>query len=214
MGRCILFCGRPVEETDLLGLVREAGDLVIGADGGYLTARRLGFQPDLILGDFDSAPMPEAAGNVEVHPAHKDETDCVLGVDAGLERGFTDFIILGGTGGRLDHTVANLQTLGYLADRGARGELRDRDCWARVIRDETITLPRGAFLGEGAYLSLFALGGGCQVTETGVEYPLDRYPLRPFYPLGVSNHILDTACITARGTLLVMLCRENREVRH
>ena len=59
----------------------------------------------------------------------------------------------------------------------------------------------------------FALGGGCQVTETGVEYPLDRYPLRPFYPLGVSNHILDTACITARGTLLVMLCRENREVR-
>ena len=213
MGRCILFCGRPVEEADLLGLVREAGDLVIGADGGYLTARRLGFQPDLILGDFDSAPMPEAAGNVEVHPAHKDETDCVLGVDAGLERGFTDFIILGGTGGRLDHTVANLQTLGYLADRGARGELRDRDCWARVIRDETITLPRGAFLGEGAYLSLFALGGGCQVTETGVEYPLDRYPLRPFYPLGVSNHILDTACITARGTLLVMLCRENREVR-
>ena len=213
MGRCILFCGRPVEEADLLGLVREAGDLVIGADGGYLTARRLGFQPDLILGDFDSAPMPEATGNVEVHPAHKDETDCVLGVDAGLERGFTDFIILGGTGGRLDHTVANLQTLGYLADRGARGELRDRDCWARVIRDETITLPRGAFLGEGAYLSLFALGGGCQVTETGVEYPLDRYPLRPFYPLGVSNHILDTACITARGTLLVMLCRENREVR-
>ena len=67
MPRCIIFCGRPVEETDLLGLRREAGDLVVGADSGYLTARRLGFPPDLILGDFDSAPMPQAAGNVEVH---------------------------------------------------------------------------------------------------------------------------------------------------
>ena len=209
MPRCIIFCGRPVEETDLLGLRREAGDLVVGADSGYLTARRLGFPPDLILGDFDSAPMPQAAGNVEVHPAHKDETDCVLAVDAGLSRGFTDFVILGGTGGRLDHTVANLQTLGYLAGRGARGELRDRDCWARVVRDETVTIPRGAFLGEGAYLSLFALGGTCIVTETGVEYPLDRDPLSPFYPLGVSNHILNTAVITAEGTLLVMLCRSN-----
>ena len=207
MPRCIIFCGRPVEEADLLGLRREAGDLMVGADSGYLTARRLGFPPDLILGDFDSAPMPQAAGNVEVHPAHKDETDCVLAVDAGLSRGFTDFVILGGTGGRLDHTVANLQTLGYLAGQGARGELRDRDCWARVVRDETVTIPRGAFLGEGAYLSLFALGGTCIVTETGVEYPLDRYPLSPFYPLGVSNHILDTAVITAEGTLLVMLCR-------
>lgn len=209
MPRCIIFCGRPVEETDLLGLRREAGDLVVGADSGYLTARRLGFPPDLILGDFDSAPMPQAAGNVEVHPAHKDETDCVLAVDAGLSRGFTDFVILGGTGGRLDHTVANLQTLGYLTGQGARGELRDRDCWARVVRDETVAIPRGAFLGEGAYLSLFALGGTCIVTETGVEYPLDRYPLSPFYPLGVSNHILDTAVITAEGTLLVMLCRSN-----
>lgn len=209
MPRCIIFCGRPVEEADLLGLRREAGDLVVGADSGYLTARRLGFPPDLILGDFDSAPMPQAAGNVEVHPAHKDETDCVLAVDAGLSRGFTDFVILGGTGGRLDHTVANLQTLGYLAGRGARGELRDRDCWARVVRDETVPIPRGAFLGEEAYLSLFALGGTCIVTETGVEYPLDRYPLSPFYPLGVSNHILNTAVITAEGTLLVMLCRSN-----
>ena len=78
-----------------------------------------------------------------------------------------------------------------------------------MVRDETVTIPRGAFLGEGAYLSLFALGGTCIVTETGVEYPLDRYPLSPVYPLGVSNHILNTAVITAEGTLLVMLCRSN-----
>ncbi len=210
MSRCIVFCGRPVEEPDLLGLCQEPGDLVIGADGGYLTARRLGFSPGLILGDFDSAPMPPAGTEVEVHPAHKDETDCVLAVDAGLARGYREFVILGGTGGRLDHTVANLQTLGYLADRGARGQLRDRDCWATVIRDETVEIPREAYLGEGAYLSLFAMGGPCTVTETGVEYPLKEHTLTGFYPLGVSNHILDAARITARGTLLVMLCRDRR----
>ena len=65
-----------------------------------------------------------------------------------------------------------------------------------------------AWLGEDAYLSLFAVGGNCRVTETGVEYPLTNHLLTGFYPLGVSNHILDTAKITARGgTLLVMLCR-------
>lgn len=208
MSRCILFCGRPVEAPDLLGLTRQPGDLVIGADGGYLTACRLGFAPDLIIGDFDSAPMPEAGGSVEVHPAHKDDTDCILGVDAALRRGCREFIILGGLGGRLDHTVANLQTLIYLADHGARGELRDRDCRARVIRDEGISIPADALPGGSAYLSLFALGGVCVVTESGVEYPLQDYPLSPGYPLGVSNHILSTACISARGTLLVMLCRE------
>ena len=62
-----------------------------------------------------------------------------------------------------------------------------------VIRNETITLPKGAWLGEDAYLSLFAVGGNCRVTETGVEYPLTNHLLTGFYPLGVSNHILDTA---------------------
>lgn len=208
-GRCIIFCGRPVEHADLLGLTRQPDDFVIGADSGYLNAQRMGFPPDLILGDFDSTPMPEANPFLEVYPSHKDQTDCILAVDAGLERGFSRFIILGGMGGRLDHTVANLQTLGYLIDRKARGELRDRDCWASVIRNETISLPRGAWLGEGAYLSLFAMGGSCRVTETGVEYPLENYPLSGFYPLGVSNHIVDNARITARGTLLVMLCRDD-----
>ena len=208
MGRCILFCGRPVEHADLLGLTRQPDDFIIGADAGYLNAQRLGFPPDLILGAFDSAPMPEPGPFLEVYPSQKDQTDCILGVDAGLERGCTRFIILGGMGGRLDHTIANIQTLGYLIDHGARGELRDRDCWASVIRNETITLPKGAWLGEDAYLSLFAVGGNCRVTETGVEYPLTNHLLTGFYPLGVSNHILDTAKITARGgTLLVMLCR-------
>ena len=147
MGRCILFCGRPVEHADLLGLTRQPDDFIIGADAGYLNAQRLGFPPDLILGDFDSAPMPEPGPFLEVYPSQKDQTDCILGVDAGLERGCTRFIILGGMGGRLDHTIANIQTLGYLIDHGARGELRDRDCWASVIRNETITLPKGAWLG-------------------------------------------------------------------
>ena len=58
MPRCIIFCGRPVDPPDLLGLTCQPDDLIIGADSGYLTARRLGFPPSLIIGDFDSAPPP------------------------------------------------------------------------------------------------------------------------------------------------------------
>ena len=83
MGRCLLFCGRPVEHADLLGLTRQPDDFIIGADAGYLNAQRLGFPPDLILGDFDSAPMPEPGPFLEVYPSQKDQTVVILGVDAG-----------------------------------------------------------------------------------------------------------------------------------
>ena len=119
MSSCVIFCAggfsalaEPVDESDY----------VIAADGGYAHTQALGLTPDAVLGDFDSLGfVPEQAIR---HPVEKDDTDAMLAVRHGLRRGCDRFFLYGGLDGpRLDHTVANYQTLQFLADQGARGWL-------------------------------------------------------------------------------------------
>ena len=114
---------------DFDGLEERPGaeDYVIAADGGYTACRRAGVEPQLLLGDFDSLAEVPALPHVERVPVEKDDTDMMLAIKRGLERGETLFHLYGGMGGqRTDHTVANLQALLYLADHGAEGWLHGR----------------------------------------------------------------------------------------
>jgi thiamine pyrophosphokinase len=96
------------------------GDYVIAADAGYNTLKRLGITADLLVGDFDSLGFRPEHPNIVEHPPEKDDTDMMLAVKEGLRRGSRTFVILGGLGGRLDHTVANIQTLAFLPKQCAR----------------------------------------------------------------------------------------------
>lgn len=160
------------------------GELLIAADGGCLAFSEAGIEPDVILGDFDSLGSVPEGPNVLRWPEHKDDTDMMLAVRLGLERGFRRFYLYGGTGGRLDHTLANLQTLAFLAEHGAAGFL--------FGENETLTVTSGGAdfppLAEGL-LSVFAAGGEARcVTLHGLEYGLENAALSPAFPLGVSNH--------------------------
>ena len=179
-------------------------DLVIAADAGYRTCRELGIVPDLLLGDFDSMDQPTDFANIHRSPVEKDDTDTMLAVKTGLEQGCREFHLYGGTGGRrLDHTLANLQTLLYLRRRGARGYLYDNDFVWTVIENETIRVDKTV---EWGLLSVFCLGDRARgVTETGVQYPLRDAELTAEFPLGVSNHILEPVAMVGveAGTLAV-----------
>lgn len=133
MKRCFIFAA-----GTFYGLRRkpeEPEDLVIAADAGYRTCRELGIVPDLLLGDFDSMEQPEDFANIHRSPVEKDDTDTMLAVKTGLEQGCGEFYLYGGTGGRrLDHTLANLQTLLYLRRRGARGYLYDNVLSGRLLK--------------------------------------------------------------------------------
>ena len=102
-------------------------DLVIAADGGYDYLIRLGLRADVVLGDFDSVTSPDlwddAICEKLTYPPEKDDTDMMLAIKLGLSRGYREFAIYGGLGGRLDHTIANIQSLTYLAGEGAAGIL-------------------------------------------------------------------------------------------
>ena len=204
VGKCIVFCAA---EFDKLAQTIEKDDYILAADGGLRHLNALSLKPHAILGDFDSLGyVPTGA---EVFPVEKDDTDAMLAVRHGLQRGFREFLIYGGLDGqRLDHTVANYQTLQFLADNGAKGYLIGRDYIVTVIKNEAIRFSKTA---EGI-LSLFCLGADAQgVSLRGLQYPLQNGTLSSGFPLGVSNHFVgENAEIRVKdGSLLVMWDRKN-----
>ena len=203
MGKCVIFCAG---EFNSLAQPVGSTDLVIAADGGLRHVQRLGMTPDLILGDFDS--LGYVPSGSAVFPVEKDDTDAMLAVREGLVRGYGDFLLYGGMDGpRLDHTIANLQTLCYLAEHGARGSLVGLHFTATVVKDEKIVFSPDC---TGIF-SVFCLGSDACVTIRGAKYCAERTGLTAAFPLGVSNHFIgEPAEITAhRGTLIVLCDRNN-----
>lgn len=204
MGKCIVFCAA---EFDRLACPIELEDYVIAADGGLQHTQALGIEPQEILGDFDSLGyIPQDA---RVFPVEKDDTDAMLAARRGLALGFREFLYYGSLDGkRLDHTVANYQTLQYLADHGARGYLVGQDFLVTVVKEGTISFPEGT---EGL-ISVFCLGADARgVSLRGLYYPLEGGTLTAGFPLGVSNHFTGAPAEISveEGSLLVMWERKN-----
>ncbi len=204
MANCIIFCAG--EFDSLLFPIRKT-DRIIAADGGYVHTRALGLQPDIVLGDFDSLGyVPE---NASVFPVEKDDTDAMLAARTGLEMGCDRFLFYGALGGkRLDHTVANFQTLQFLADRGAKGYLIGKDQIVTVVKNGALHFGSGTT----GILSVFCMGKDARgVTLTGLKYPLQDGTLQPGFPLGVSNRFIgEPASVSVKnGSLLVIYEREN-----
>ena len=199
MDSCIVFCAgdfeKPVRPVD-------SGDFLLAADGGLVHLEKLGLTPDGIIGDFDSLGyVPKGA---QVFPVEKDDTDSMLAVRKGLELGYRKFVLYGALDGpRLDHTIANLQTLVFLAEHGARGYLAGLHYMATAWSGGTIRFPAEA---QGI-LSLFCLGEDAKgVTLKGLQYGMENGTLRSGFPLGVSNHFTgNAASVTVeQGVLLVL----------
>ena len=113
-------------------------DLVIAADAGLKNTEKFNITPDYIVGDFDSLEYTPKGTNVIKHPVKKDETDTILAVDVAFKKGYENFIIFGCLGGRLDQTVASIQTASYIAEKGGNAVFIDGDTYLTVIKDNVI----------------------------------------------------------------------------
>ena len=204
MKKCIIFCAA---EFDRLEQPILEDDIVIAADGGLRHTEALGITPDVILGDFDSLGYAPEGANV--FPVEKDDTDAMLAARKGLQLGFREFYFYGSLDGpRLDHTVANFQTLQFLADRGATGYLVGNDHIVTVVKNGKI---RFSPEWEGI-VSVFCMGSDAEgVTVRGLQYELENGTLTAGFPLGVSNHFVgkEAAVSVEKGSLLIMWDRAN-----
>lgn len=208
MGVCFIVGAGAVAPDLRLPLGKD--DLLIAADAGWLMVERMGLIPHLVVGDFDSLGSRPDHPNTVVLPTVKDDTDMHAAIKLGLERGYTRFALYGGTGGRLAHTLANLQLLSGLAQQGCRGFLVGDGTIATAVCDGKLEFPTHMT----GYLSVFCGGGTARgVTLRGLKYELDRAELTSSFPLGVSNEFTGVSAHVSveDGTLLVLWQGENAE---
>ncbi len=166
---------------------KQKNDIVIAADGGYRHLERLNIKPDIVLGDFDS--LSETPQNIKIikHPVKKDDTDTLLAVKTGFSKGCTRFVLYGATGGRLDHTLANIQTLNFIADNGGSGFIYGDGFCITSIKDSEITLKAQ----NSGNVSVFSAGDMAEgVTIKGLLYELNNAQITCNFPIGVSNEFI------------------------
>lgn len=191
MGRCIVICAG---DLTVGRLERKKEDYVIAVDGGLSYCELLKLEPDLIVGDFDSMNEEQREAVLELKDRlpdrvavlnrEKDDTDTLAALRIGLDKGYRNFLLYGATGGRLEHTLANIQCLLFLKKQGATGYLMDGDGMILVLKDEEVVFRENM---EG-YLSLFSLGGEARgVTIRGMKYELQDAVLTNDFPIGISN---------------------------
>lgn len=133
----------------------------------------------------------------------KNDPDMMACVRIGMKLGYTGFHMIGGTGKRMDHSIANLQILGFLAKHGLRGYLYNDKQVITAIRNTTVHFPKHM----KGYFSALSLTDECRgVTEKGFKYIINDVTLNNLTPTGLSNEFVGTESdITVKeGTLLLI----------
>ena len=200
-----------VIHPDNLHITPEKDALIVAADSGLNHAAPLGLSPTVVVGDYDSlghAPNVDAGVEVITVPTEKDVTDTQLAVELALTRGANEVHILGGLGGRLDHTLSNLAILEDLADKKVRATIEDGQNRVRLLQNDSTILPRSGY----TYLSLLALDPVVKgVDIEGVKYPLKGAKIQRSFGFAVSNEITGNCCFVSvrKGKMLVVESRDS-----
>lgn len=187
-----------------------SNDFVIAADAGIRYLEQCGITADLVIGDFDSLKHAPTHPNMKILNAEKDDTDMLSAVREGIEAGYTNFHIYCGTGGRIDHTIANLQLLAHLSQNNMQGFLYGKDSLITAITNRKLSfdpIPSG-------YISVFSYTEKSEgVYLHGLKYKLENAVLTNTFPLGVSNEFIgkESSVSVAAGTLLIVFPQEAME---
>ena len=201
--RCVVISGG--DFSPVSGISPD--DFVIACDRGYVYCERLGLRPDLIISAFDSYSGPvDSEIPLNRFVSEKDDTDTMLAVRYAVEHGFHELLLCCALGGRLDHLIANLQSLVFAQKHGLPAVLLSEDTEIRTLAGGALRIPRR----EDRSLSVFALDGPCRgVCITGAKYPLANAELLPSFPLGVSNTWAGEEAVISveEGILLIVLSK-------
>ena len=207
MKRAVIFSGGAFEKPDWVTLPKDA--MILCADSGLRHARALGISPDWVLGDFDSSSEQPEGESVLRYPPEKDDTDTQSTLNLAIRRGAKNILILGATGGRLDHFIGNMGLLGYGRQKGVNVILADAQNYICLVENGHIIRKDSQF---GKYVSFFAAGETVEgLTLKGFKYPLDHYRLTTDNcGRTVSNEIQEEKAkvLYEKGSLLMIMSRD------
>jgi len=191
----ILICGGDVTAAFLRKCLEQYEEaMVYAVDGGLTVASEARVMPDVLVGDFDTADaslvaMYENCCEVLRHVPEKDATDTELAVDDALAKGADRVVMLGATGSRMDHTLANIHMLYRILERGKRGCIVNENNRISMYQ-ESFSLKKEELF--GTYLSFLPFYGDVKgLALSGVKYPLYGQDMTAGNSLGVSNEAKD-----------------------
>lgn len=203
MQRCVIVGGAGIREYQRIRESLRGDDWFVYCDGGLKHVQELGREPNLIVGDFDSHEQPETDTETIVLPCEKDDTDTVYAVKEAVRRGFRDFLLIGVTGERFDHTFGNISLLLYLDSQGIPACILDDYSEMRIVSRETAEVKE-----DCSWFSLLNISGTAKgITIRGAKYPLTDGEITSEYQYGISNEVLPgkTAYVSVReGRLLLV----------
>ncbi|MBQ8015769.1 MAG: thiamine diphosphokinase [Clostridia bacterium] len=190
-----------------LNIKKKDGDLIIAADAGYKYLIKAGINPDVIIGDFDSlGVVPQENNVIRLNPV-KDITDMSAAVNIGIEKGYTEFHIYGACGGRIDHTLANIQLVASLSQSGYKAFIHDGKTVITALCNDSIEF-------DSSYkgiVSVFSHSDECcGVCIRGLKYTLDNAVLKNAFPLGVSNEFMgvNSEIVIGQGTAIIVYSKD------
>lgn len=188
----------------------QSGDYVIAADGGLKYLEQSGIKADLVIGDFDTLRYKPNHPNVITLSEEKDDTDTLAAMREGINKGYATFHIYCGMGGRIEHTIANMQLLAYLSQSGNKGFLFGQDCVISAITNSSIKFSSNA-TGNISVFSFSDTATG--VYLKGLKYELDNATLTSTFPIGVSNEFTGRKSVitVTDGTILLVLPNAAKE---
>ena len=184
-----------------------SNDFVIAADAGLRYLEQCGITADLVIGDFDSLNDTPTHPNIRVLNPAKDDTDMLAAVREGIKAGYSVFHIYCGMGGRIDHTIANMQILAYLSQNSMQGFLFGKDSIITAITNRKMTFDKI----QSGYISVFSYTEKSEgVNLRGLKYELNDATLTSTFPLGVSNEFIgkESSISVDSGTLLIVFPKE------
>ncbi len=173
----IIANGKPPKKSDVIYLIKRGYDFIIAADGGANSLKKIGIAPNVIIGDFDSVTEEtldffRAKSEIK-RLKRQSDTDVEKAIKFAISKKFTDAILLGASGDRLDHTLCNIGNLLKYGDKIKLGMLHEKT-FARVYKGKITlrTVPNET-------VSFYAFSRKTRITTKGLKYRLENEPL-PF----------------------------------
>ncbi|HHT97051.1 MAG TPA: thiamine diphosphokinase [Clostridiales bacterium] len=197
--KLLIITGGKIDEDDLKDyLSTNKIDVIIAVDSGLIIADQLGINVDHIVGDFDSTPIKifnkyKDMPNIHVYSPIKDESDTELALDLAkdlcLVKGIKQIDILGGTGNRIDHLLANISLLSKTIDDDISTCIIDKKNKI-YIKNSNFTIQKCKQYGD--FISLIPFSDNVyKLSLKGFKYELQNKTLTKGNSLGISNEIIE-----------------------
>ena len=203
MKRCVIVGGADISNYCRINGIITGEDYIIFCDSGLKHMQMLTVKPNFIVGDFDSHENPQLDIETIVLPCEKDDTDTVFAVKEAIRRGYTDFLLIGVIGARLDHTLGNVYILDYLDELGLKGKIIDDYSEMELVSRESAYIEDSYAFFSLINITVMAKG----ITIENAKYLLNDAEITCGYQYGVSNEVISgqTAKVSVKEGKLLLI---------